>query len=139
MGYSDHSTSNAFSVAAVALGACVIEKHITLDRKMEGPDHHFALEPKDMQELVRSVREVETALGQEKRILSKDELAARKMIRRSIVARREIKKGERIALDMVKFARPGDGITPNLFGKLEGRKAAKDIAAEEILSWKMVR
>ncbi len=139
VGYSDHSISNAFAVASVALGSCVIEKHITLDRKMEGPDHHFALEPKDMEELVQSVRDVECALGKEERILSKDELAARKMIRRSIVAKKDIKKDELLTMDMVKFARPGKGISPNLFKKLEGRKARKDISAEEIISWGMVR
>lgn len=138
-GYSDHSISNAFSVASVALGSCVIEKHITLDRKMKGPDHHFALEPKDMEELVKSIRDVESALGKEERVLSKDELAARKMIRRSIVTRRDIKKDEPLTLDMVKFARPGDGISPNLFKEIEGRKAKKDIAAEEIIFWDMIR
>ena len=139
VGYSDHSISNAFSAASVALGSCVIEKHITLDRKMKGPDHHFALEPKDMEELVKSIRDVESALGKKERILSKDELAARKMIRRSIVTRRDIKKDEPLTLDMVKFARPGDGISPNLFKKIEGRKAKKDIAAEEIVFWGMIR
>lgn len=139
VGYSDHSIGNTFSVAAVALGACIIEKHITLDRKTKGPDHHFALEPKDMRELVDSVRGVELALGGFGRILSEDDLAARIMIRRSIVARRDIKKDDPITLEAIKFARPGDGISPNLFAKLEGCRAKKDIAAEEILSWDMIR
>jgi len=138
VGYSDHSISNVFSVAAVALGACVIEKHITLDRKMKGPDHPFALEPKDMKELVSSIRDVEAALGKKERVLSKDEMAARRMIKRSIVAKRDIQKGETLSHGMVKFSRPGEGISPNLFHKIEGRKARKDIPAEEIISWEMI-
>ncbi|MCK5013465.1 MAG: N-acetylneuraminate synthase family protein [Candidatus Omnitrophica bacterium] len=140
VGYSDHSISNAFTLAALALGSCVVEKHITLDRKMEGPDHFFALEPKDMIDLVKSVRETESALGKEKRILFEDELAIRRMVRRSIVAQKNIKKDEVITPDMVKFARPGEGISPNLFKEeMEGRKANKDISAEEIISWDMIR
>jgi sialic acid synthase SpsE len=138
VGYSDHSISNDFTLAALALGSCVVEKHITLDRTMHGPDHPFALEPQDMIALVRSVRDVEQALGKAERVLSEDELAARKMIRRSIVAKKAIKSGEEITLDKVKFARPGEGISPNRFGELKGRKAVKDIPAEEIISWDML-
>lgn len=140
VGYSDHSPTNSMAVASLALGSCVIEKHITLDRKTEGPDHSFALEPQHMKELVQSVREVELALGKKERILSKDELAIRKMVRRSIVARKAIKKDMTITLDMVKFSRPGEGITPNLFeNKVKGRKAVQDIPAETIIFWDMIR
>lgn len=135
VGFSDHSVNNVFSVAAVAIGASIIEKHLTLDRKMEGPDHPFALEPLDMKELVISIREVERALGKEERILSRDELAARKMIRRSIVAKQNINKGEPITMAKIKFARPGTGISPNVFNRIEGRKAKKKIKAEAIISW----
>lgn len=139
VGYSDHSISNAFALASLALGSCVIEKHITLDRTTKGPDHPFALEPRDMIDFVKSVREVESALGTQMRILSEEELAVRKMVRRSIVAKKTIKKDTAITLDMVKFSRPGEGISPNLFNEIEGRKASKDILAEEILSWGMIR
>ena len=138
VGYSDHSISNAFSVAAVTLGASIIEKHITLNRRTKGPDHPFALEPKDMVDLVSSIRETEKALGKEKRVLSKDELSARKMIRRSIVAKIDIDKGAQVTLDKVKFSRPGTGISPNLFNKIEGKKARRRICAETIISKKMV-
>ncbi|MDD2680364.1 MAG: N-acetylneuraminate synthase family protein [Candidatus Omnitrophica bacterium] len=138
VGFSDHSPMNVFSVAAVALGACVIEKHITLNRKMKGPDHPFALEPQGMIELVQSIRETEKALGSQERILSRDEIAARRMIRRSIVAKVDIKKGTPIKKGMVKFSRPGTGITPNLFEKIEGRRANKDIKAETVISWRML-
>jgi len=138
VGFSDHSINNASAIASVALGACAIEKHVTLNRNMEGPDHPFALEPKDMKELVVSVREVEKALGKEERVLSKDELAAREMIRRSIVAKIDIEKGMAIVRNMVKFSRPGTGISPNLFGAIEGKKTQKNIPAETLLSWNMI-
>ncbi len=138
IGYSDHSMSNDFTLAALALGSCVVEKHITLDRNMHGPDHPFALEPKDMINLVESVRSVESALGKKQRILSSEELAARKMIRRSIVARRDIKNGEIIERNMVKFSRPGEGISPNCFEEMQGRQTIKNISSEEIISWDMV-
>ena len=138
VGYSDHSISNVSAIAAVALGACVIEKHLTLDRKMEGPDHPFALEPKDMKELVASIREVERTLGKKERVLSKDELASRKMIRRSLVAKVDIPSGSLIRMSAVKFARPGTGISPNLFKEIEGRRAKRNIPAETIITRKMV-
>ncbi len=138
VGFSDHSTGIVSSVGAVALGAKVIEKHITMDRKMKGPDHAFALEPDEMIQLVEAIREVETSLGSTQRMLSKDELEARKMIRRSIVAKVSIKKGERISLEKVKFARPGSGITTNEFKYVKGRSVNQDIEAEEIIQWSML-
>lgn len=139
VGFSDHSVSNVFSVAAVGLGACIIEKHITLNRKTKGPDHPFALEPKDMIALVESIRSVEKALGRKERILSSDELAARKMIRRSIVAKTDIKKGEPITIENVKFSRPGTGISPNDFKEIEGKKAERFIPADTIIAKRMLR
>lgn len=140
VGFSDHSISNASAIAAVALGACVIEKHITLNRRMKGPDHPFALEPKDMIELVKSVRETEKAVGQEKRQLAKDEISIRKIVRRSIAAKNCIKKGSRISLDMVKFSRPGTGLSPNVFEKkVRGKVVKCDIPAETLISWRMIR
>lgn len=139
VGFSDHSISNVFSATAVGLGARIIEKHITLNRRTKGPDHPFALEPKDMVNLVESIRAVEKALGRKERILSKDELEARKMIRRSIVAKADIKKGESVTIENVKFARPGTGISPNDFKKIEGKKTLKLIPAETIISQRMLR
>ena len=138
VGYSDHSTGIVSAVAAVTLGAVVIEKHITLDKNMHGPDHPFALEPEEMKQLVNAVRETELSLGSTKRKLSKDELDSRVMIRRSIVTKTDIKKGEVITLDKIKFARPGTGITTNEFKYVEGRKSSQDIPAEEILQWSML-
>ena len=138
VGYSDHSPENISAIAAVTLGATVVEKHITLDKNAHGPDHPFALEPKDMFNLVKSVREVEVGLGSSKRCLSAAELNSRIMVRRSIVAKELILKGEPITLNKIKFARPGTGITTNEFQYVDGRNAKVDIQAEEIVQWHMI-
>ncbi|KAF0135269.1 MAG: N-acetylneuraminate synthase [Candidatus Saganbacteria bacterium] len=133
VGFSDHSPDNYMAMASIALGACIIEKHITLDRKMEGPDHPFALEPSGMQELVRAVREVEKSLGSYQRNLSQAELDARKIIRRSIVARCRINKGEQLSREKLKMTRPGTGIEPKNLGLIVGRKVKVDIDKEDVI------
>jgi N,N'-diacetyllegionaminate synthase len=138
VGYSDHSPKIHTSIAAVTLGATVIEKHITLDKTTLGPDHHFALEPKEMIQLAEGIREVEASLGKTKRILSETELDARKMIRRSIVTKVKIKKGETLSIDKIKFARPGTGISPNEYEFIKNRRVNKDIQPEEIIKWEML-
>ena len=139
VGYSDHSSENISAIAAVTLGATVIEKHITMDKNALGPDHPFALEPKEMIQLTKAVRVVEASLGKTKRILSKSELVSRKMIRRSIVTKVPINKGETITIEKIKFARPGTGITTNEFQYVDGRHALQDIPAETIIQWNMLQ
>mgnify|MGYP006421459677 CR=1 FL=1 len=138
IGFSDHSTGIVTSVSATTLGAAVIEKHITLDKKTPGPDHHFAIEPQEMAMLVDAIRETEVSLGNSRRSLSQSELDARVMIRRSIIAKKKIYKGQPVILNMVKFARPGTGITTNEFRYVDGRLAKVDIPAETIIQWNMV-
>jgi len=138
VGFSDHSTGITSAIIAVTLGAKVIEKHITLDKKYPGPDHPFALEPGEMIKMTEAIRETESSLGQYKRIISSDEIDARKMIRRSIVTKVEIKKGERVTIDKIKFARPGTGIPTNEFQFVAGRQVNQDIPAEVIFSWEML-
>jgi sialic acid synthase SpsE len=111
---------------------------VTLDRGLKGPDHPFALDPDAMRDLVKSVRDTEKALGTSKRVLSQSELAARTVTRRSFVARIDIKKGEALTDENVKVTRPGTGIHPKFKDRLLGRKAAKDIAKEDVISWEMV-
>ena len=137
IGFSDHSTGTTSAAVAVALGAKVIEKHITLDKNYPGPDHPFALEPDEMKQMVQVVRETESMLGSTRRILSDDEENARKMIRRSIVLRNDLKKGEKITLKKIKFARPGTGIPTNEFKFIDGRKVNQNLSAETILQWDM--
>lgn len=138
-GFSDHSPTNAMAVASIALGACVIEKHITLDRNMEGPDHPFALTPDLMTELIASVREVEQGLGGLERELSDAELNSRLQIRRSLVARRPIARNEEITADKLKMTRPGTGIEPKCLDEIIGRRAKVSIEQDQVLTWEMVQ
>lgn len=139
VGFSDHSLNNYLAIASVALGSSIIEKHITLDRDMRGPDHSFALTPDLMGELVLGVREVEVGLGSKKRKLSLNEAAARAMIRRSIVARCSINKNTRITKEMLKFSRPGTGIEPKFVGRVISKRPRINLKEEEVLTWGKLR
>ena len=139
IGFSDHSTGSIGAVIAVTLGAKVIEKHITLDKNYPGPDHPFSLEPYEMKNLANAIREAENSLGSYKKSVSSDEKEARIMIRRSIVAKKIIKKGEKITIEKIKFARPGTGMPTNEFKFVENRLASKDILPESIISWNMIK
>jgi sialic acid synthase SpsE len=139
VGFSDHHPDNYMDVAAVALGACIIEKHVTLDRTLKGPDHPFALDPPAMRDLVRGVRETEKAMGSYKRVLSRAELKSRTTTRRSFAARKDIKKGEALTTENLKLTRPGTGIHPKYKDQLMGRKAAVDIKQEDIIDWGMLK
>ena len=138
IGYSDHSAGITTAIGAVALGARIIEKHITLDKNSSGPDHPFAIEPKEMETLVDAIREIDLSLGSATRRLSSSDTHARSMIRRSIVARSPIKKGRKINIETVKFARPGTGLSPNEFQYINGLKACIDIEAETVIQWSMI-
>jgi sialic acid synthase SpsE len=138
VGFSDHSPDNYMDVAAVALGACIIEKHVTLDRTMKGVDHAFSLNPDAMKDLVRGVREAEKALGGYARNLSEEELGSRRMVRRSLAARFDIKKGDVFNRENLKPVRPGTGIHPRYFAQIQGKKALVDIEKEDLISWEMI-
>ena len=131
VGLSDHTPGIHISVAAAALGASVIEKHFTMDRTMRGPDHHFAIEPDELREMTRQIRDVESALGDGmKRGPSKEELFDYGYARRSIHARVDIKQGERIEASMLINKRPGHGIRPKYLDWVAGRRASRDIPAD---------
>ncbi|MCP4218898.1 MAG: N-acetylneuraminate synthase, partial [bacterium] len=138
VGLSDHGMDNYSAFASVAMGACVIEKHVTLDRKLSGPDHAFALDPDGMRDLSKGVREIEKAMGTSKRVLSEQETKARKMARRSIVAKENITEGALFSRDNLKIARPGNGIHPKYLQRFLGRKAKETIESESLLTWDMV-
>ena len=138
-GLSDHTRGIHVSIAAAAMGACVIEKHVTLDRNLDGPDHPFAIEPDELAELVRQVRDVELAFGDGiKRGPSKNELEFYEKARRSIHAKEEISEGEIITEEMLCSKRPGYGIKPKFINLVVGRKAKKRICAEEWITWEMI-
>ena len=139
VGFSDHTLGIHIPVAAVAMGACVIEKHFTLDRTLPGPDHSFAIEPDELKEMVRCVRDVEKAKG--KGIKEKSELESEEMYvkaRRSIHAKVYIPKGTKITRDMLIIKRPGYGIKPKFIDIVVGREAKKDIKEDEWITWDMV-
>lgn len=134
-GLSDHTTGILIPVAAVSLGAKVIEKHFTLDKKLPGPDQELSLDPVEFSEMVKNIRTVELALGSGAKAPSEAELKARDAIRRSITAKETIRRGTSITRDMLKVVRPGTGIEPKYINNVVGRIAKEDIQADEILTW----
>jgi len=135
VGYSDHTKGLEVAVAATALGAVVIEKHFTLDSTMKGPDHCMSLEPDELKEMARMIRNVETALGIEAKRLQASEREIRLVARKSIVAACDIPKGAKIVVDMLTIKRPGTGISPNQLNKLIGKRARTDMKKDELLNW----
>jgi sialic acid synthase SpsE len=135
IGYSDHSLGVEMSVAAVALGASIIEKHFTLDKNKIGMDNQMALEPQEMSTLVEYCLNVHKALGGEDRVLSKDEIAQRSKMRRSIVLNKSLKAGQKIKLDDLDFKRPGDAIQPDQIHLVINRILCKNIDADTILQF----
>lgn len=138
VGYSDHTTGFAVPVAAAALGASVIEKHLTLSRQMEGPDHKASLEPAEFKSMVEAIRLVEKSLGDGLKKPTLQELEIMPAVRRSIVAARDIRAGERITGECLTVKRPGTGISPMFWDFLLGREARCDIPADAVLTWEMV-
>lgn len=138
-GYSDHTIGNTVPMAAVALGACMIEKHFTLSRKLPGPDHSFAIEPHELKDLVQQIRLVEAAIGDGvKNGPRPEEMEMAEKVRRSLHASQDISKGERITVEMLCTKRPGSGISPFLRDQVIGRTAKRDILADEWISWDMI-
>lgn len=133
VGYSDHTKGIEVPIAAVAMGATVIEKHFTLDRNMEGPDHKASLEPDELKEMVDSIRNIECALGSGVKIPSESEKKNISVARKSIVAKREIKKGEVFTEENITTKRPGSGISPMRWFEVVGMEAKRDFAEDELI------
>ena len=133
IGYSDHTNGIEVPVAAVAMGATVIEKHFTLDKNMEGPDHKASLEPDELKQMVQSIRNVEVALGDRIKKPSEAEKRNIAIVRKSIVAACEIKKGEVFTEENLTAKRPGNGISPMKWGGVLGKTAVRDFDADEII------
>jgi N-acetylneuraminate synthase len=133
VGYSDHTPGIAASLGAVALGAGVIEKHLTLDRTMPGPDHHASLEPAEFAALVRGVRDVAAALGSPEKKPVPGEEPNREIARRSLVAAHPIARGATLTLADLAAKRPGTGISPMEAWSLVGTKAQRDYAKDELI------
>ena len=138
-GYSDHTLGDTVVCAAVARGACMIEKHFTLDRGLPGPDHNFAMEPAEFREMMKRIRDIEGALGDgQKHGPRPEEAEMADKVRRSLHAARMIKAGEIITSEMLCIKRPGHGLPPFLREYVIGRKATRDIEADEWITWEML-
>lgn len=133
VGYSDHTQGIEVPVAAVALGAVVIEKHFTLDKNMPGPDHKASLEPDELKEMVKAIRNIETALGNGEKHPSESEKKNIAVARKSIVAKKDIKKGDIFTEENITTKRPGNGISPMEWFRVLGRKAKKDFQKDELI------
>lgn len=133
VGYSDHTLGIEIPIAAVALGAKVIEKHFTLDKTMEGPDHKASLEPGELKRMVECIRNIELALGEEKKEASPSEVKNKEIARKSIVAKSNIKKGEIFSEDNLTVKRPGNGISPMEWDNVIGKIAHRDFLEDELI------
>jgi N-acetylneuraminate synthase len=133
VGYSDHTEGIEVPVAAVALGATIIEKHFTLDRNMEGPDHKASLEPNELKAMVESIRNIEKALGNGEKAPTKSEKKNITIARKSIVAKKNIRMGEIFTEENLTVKRPGIGISPMEWNKVLGTKAARDFQEDELI------
>jgi N-acetylneuraminate synthase len=134
VGLSDHSAGIAVAIAAVARGACVVEKHFTLDHTLPGPDHRASLEPQELGDLVRSIRAVEQALGDGRKGAVQAELANRAVVRKQLVAMREIAVGECFTSDNLGCKRPGLGISPLRYWEWLGRRATRAYQVDQAIS-----
>lgn len=139
VGYSDHTTDVTIPAIAVAMGASVVEKHFTLDKKMEGPDHKSSLEPYELKKMVEKIRIAERAMGSGIKKPTKAEMNIMDLIRKSIVANANIRKGEKIRRDHLIIKRPGTGIVPKYLKKVMGKTAKKDIKKDEIIKWHFLK
>ena len=133
VGYSDHSIGIDVPIAAVALGAKIIEKHFTLDKNMEGPDHKASLDPKELKEMVIAIRNIEKAMGDGVKRPSKSELKNIEIARKSIIAIDKIKKGDVFSEHNIGVKRPGNGISPMQWEKVIGKKAKRDFLEDELI------
>lgn len=133
VGYSDHTQGIEIAVAAAALGAVIIEKHFTLDKHMVGPDHIASLDPKELEAMVRAIRNVETALGSPAKEISESERKNRTAARKSVVAARDIRRGEILTEENIAAKRPGGGISPMRWEELLGQRAVRDFIRDEMI------
>lgn len=133
VGYSDHTLGIEVPIAAVALGATVIEKHFTLDKKMKGPDHKASLEADQLKAMVEAIRNIEVALGSKEKSATTSEKKNMEVARKSIVAAGDIKKGEKFSENNLTTKRPGNGISPMKWNEILGKTADRDYKKDELI------
>jgi len=135
VGYSDHTLGIIIPIMAVSLGAKIIEKHITLDRLMQGPDHFASLEPTELKNMITAIRNIEIAFGINRKIITKDEKNNILFMRRSLHLRKDVKIGDIISKDLIKITRPFDGIEPWFLDKVLGKKIKNDLNKNQPIKW----
>jgi N-acetylneuraminate synthase len=138
VGFSDHTRGLEIPIAAVALGACVIEKHFTLDRNLPGPDHRASLKPEELAALVRGIRSVEAALGHGRKVPAPSEANTAAVTRKSLVAARDIEAGTMLTKEFISIKRPGTGLPPHMISHLTGRSVRIAVKAGTLLSLEML-
>lgn len=134
VGYSDHTLGIEIPIAAVALGASIIEKHFTLDRNLYGPDHKSSLEPKELKEMVKAIRNIELALGDGVKQMMPSEKSNREIVRKSLVAIKQINSGDVFSLDNVAAKRPGTGISPMNWDQIVGKKSKRNYLVDDLIT-----
>jgi sialic acid synthase SpsE len=132
VGFSDHTLGTSIALAAAARGASILEKHFTLDKDIQSPDHPFSLRPKEFGSMVKSIREIIESMGDKHKKMIESERSVAQIARRSLVANCDIAKGTRITRDMVSAKRPGTGIAPTLIYQIIGAVVSRDIKKDDI-------
>ena len=132
-GYSDHTSGIEISIAAVAMGASYVEKHFTLDKNMDGPDHKASLEPEQLKEMIKALRNIEIALGSTTKMPTNSEMKNIEVVRKSIVASKKISKGQKFDKENLTIKRPGNGISPMKWDEIIGTCATKDYVKDELI------
>ena len=135
VGYSDNGESTLVDIVAVSMGASLIEKHFTLDKKMPGPDHSFSIDPLGLKTLITQIRQIESIKGNGNKRPTLSELKGRYAIRKSLVTRRNVRNGESLSLDTVSIKRPAEGIEPKYLEQALGKKFNKDIKIDSPIYW----
>lgn len=138
VGYSDHTEGIEIPILARAMGACLIEKHFTIDKNMEGPDHKASIEPNEMKFMIKAIRNIEMAFGCSEKKPNKSEEKIMPIIRKSLVSSTDIKKGDVITKKMIDIKRPGTGIQPEYYDKIIGKKSKTDIKKDTIIKWENI-
>lgn len=139
VGYSDHTVGIEVALGAVALGACVIEKHFTLDKTMAGPDHRASLEPGELKALVKGIRKVEASLGDGRKVPTESEADTAAAARRSLVAACEIVSGTKLTEEMVEIKRPGTGLPPSMLTEVVGKVVSHDLRKGGLITMEVLK
>ena len=134
VGYSDHTEGIEVALAAVSLGAKIIEKHITIDKTMEGPDHSASLDPCELNNMIRAIRNIEISLGSPNKFVTDSEKKNREIVRKSIVAKNKIRKGDIFNKNNLATKRPGNGLSPMNWDKVLGQRATRDYFEDEFIN-----